>query len=86
MGRMHSNGKGMSGSSLPYSRRSPSWLKSTGEEVSEMICKLAKKGLTPSLIGTILRDSHGVGQVKCLTGNKIIRILRANGKLKIFIL
>lgn len=26
------------------------------------MCKLAKKGLTPSQIGVILRDSHGIAQ------------------------
>ena len=32
------------------------------------ICKLAKKGATPSQIGVVLRDSHGVAQVKVVTG------------------
>ena len=71
--------KGISGSSLPYSRRAPVWLKSTTEEATELICKLAKKGLTPSQVGAVLRDSHGIGQVKALTGSKVVRLLRANG-------
>src|SRR4051812_7591530 len=29
--------------------------------------------------GVILRDSHGVAQVRWLTGNKILRILKAKG-------
>ena len=33
MGRMHSNGKGMSGSALPYKRTPPSWLKTNSGEV-----------------------------------------------------
>merc|ERR1712064_211638 len=41
--------------------------------------KLAKKGLTPSQIGVILRDSHGVAQVRFITGNKILRILKGKG-------
>ena len=76
---MHSGGKGISKSSLPYKRAPPSWLKITPEEVSEHITRLAKKGLTPSQIGIILRDSHGIAQVKNVTGNKILRILKANG-------
>jgi small subunit ribosomal protein S13e len=36
--------------------------------------KYAKKGMTPSQIGARLRDQHGVGQVKFVTGNKIVRI------------
>ena len=48
-------------------------------QVEENICKFAKKGLTPSQIGVILRDSHGIAQVKSVTGNKILRILKAQG-------
>ncbi|KAF7828376.1 putative transferase [Senna tora] len=48
-------------------------------DVEENICKFAKKGLTPSQIGVILRDSHGIAQVKSVTGNKILRILKAHG-------
>lgn len=68
MGRMHSHGKGISSSALPYSRTAPAWLKTTPEQVVDQICKLAKKGATPSQIGVVLRDSHGVAQVKVVTG------------------
>jgi len=40
---------------------------------------MAKKGLTPSQIGVMLRDSYGVAQVRFVTGNKILRILKAKG-------
>merc|ERR1711991_1029984 len=79
MGRMHSNGKGISSSALPYKRAPPSWLKTSPKEVSDHICKLARKGLTTSQIGVVLRDSHGIAQVKNVTGTKILRILKANG-------
>ncbi|KAH7557482.1 hypothetical protein JRO89_XS11G0162600 [Xanthoceras sorbifolium] len=49
--------------------------------VDDNICKFAKKGLTPSQIGVILRDSHGIAQVKSVTGSKILRILKAHGSL-----
>lgn len=93
MGRLHSNGKGISASALPYSRTPPAWLKTTPEQgesnsflppwnspvdfnelrwywnsVVDQICKLAKKGATPSQIGVVLRDSHGIAQVKVVTG------------------
>jgi small subunit ribosomal protein S13e len=68
MGRLHSNGKGISASAIPYSRAVPTWFKSSPEQVVENICKLAKKGATPSQIGVVLRDSHGVAQVKVVTG------------------
>jgi hypothetical protein len=50
MGRMHSGGKGISKSSLPYKRAPPSWLKTTPEQVEEQVNKLAKRGLTPSQV------------------------------------
>jgi small subunit ribosomal protein S13e len=79
MGRMHTSGKGMSDSALPYRRSSPSWFKTTSSEVREQIVKLAKKGLTPSQIGVVLRDIHCVAQVKNVTGAKILRILKTRG-------
>merc|ERR1711893_165463 len=79
MVRMHAPGKGISQSALPYRRSVPTWLKVTAEDVEEQIYKLAKKGLTPSQIGVILRDSHGVAQVRFVTGNKILRILKKKG-------
>mmetsp|Transcript_25703 Transcript_25703/g.43295 ORF Transcript_25703/g.43295 Transcript_25703/m.43295 type:complete len:152 (+) Transcript_25703:31-486(+) len=78
MGRMHCPGKGISKSALPYKRSPPSWLKITSAQVEDHVCKLAKKGLTPSQIGVILRDSNGIAQVKSVTGNKILRILKKN--------
>ena len=66
-------------SALPYRRAPPSWLKTTPDDVVEHIAKLARKGLTPSQIGVTLRDSHGIPQVRFVTGNKILRILKSNG-------
>ena len=79
MGRMHSKGKGMSSSALPYKRTPPSWLKITHQEVVVSICRLARKGMTPSQIGVTLRDQHGIAQVGSVTGSKIVRILKGNG-------
>mmetsp|Transcript_17794 Transcript_17794/g.20178 ORF Transcript_17794/g.20178 Transcript_17794/m.20178 type:complete len:152 (-) Transcript_17794:438-893(-) len=79
MGRMHSRGKGMAASALPYKRKSPSWLKVDTPQITDMIVKLAKKGQYPSQIGVLLRDQHGVAQVKNVTGSKILRILKKNG-------
>uniref|UniRef100_A0A1B0AQY4 Small ribosomal subunit protein uS15 n=1 Tax=Glossina palpalis gambiensis TaxID=67801 RepID=A0A1B0AQY4_9MUSC len=38
-----------------------------------------KKGLTPSKIGIIFRDSHGAAQVRFVNGNKILRIMKSVG-------
>jgi small subunit ribosomal protein S13e len=79
MGRIYGYGKGISQSVKPYKRTAPSWSKMTEADVQDMVCKLARKGLTPSQIGVILRDSHGVGSVKAISGKKILRILKLNG-------
>lgn len=55
MGRMHSGGKGISKSSLPYKRAPPSWLKTTPEQVEDQVNKLAKRGLTPSQVWHITK-------------------------------
>lgn len=79
MGRMHTPGKGIARSSLPYRRTPPSWCKIEPPKVKEEIFKYAKKGFTPSQIGVILRDSMGIPQVLHVTGSKILRILRMAG-------
>ena len=79
MGRMHSNGKGISRSSLPYRRAPPSWCKTEPAAVITLIKKFAKKGQTPSQIGVKLRDMWGMPQVNAVTGQKILRILKNEG-------
>lgn len=59
MGRMHAPGKGISRSALPYRRTAPSWCKVEADAVKEEIKKFAKKGMSPSQIGVVLRDSMG---------------------------
>jgi len=81
MGRMHAPGKGMASSALPYVRKAPNWSKNKVQksEVVSSILKLQKMGLRPSAIGVHLRDQMGISQSKYITGNKILRILKANG-------
>jgi len=54
-------------------------LKTEPETIKDEIIKFAKKGMTPSQIGVTLRDSAGIPQVKAVTGNKILRILKSAG-------
>ncbi|XP_027696398.1 40S ribosomal protein S13-like, partial [Vombatus ursinus] len=75
----HTPGKGLFQAALPYRRSVPTWLTLTSDNGKEQIYELAKKGLTPSQIGVILRDSHGMAQVCFVTGNKILRILKSQG-------
>lgn len=79
MARMHARRRGKSGSKRPISRLPPSWLKVTPEEVEALVVKYAKEGYSPSLIGVILRDRHGIPLVKQVTGKTIKKILEENG-------
>lgn len=47
--------------------------------MTDLIGKLAKKGMKPSQIGVVLRDSHGIAQVSTVTGSKVLRILKGSG-------
>ena len=82
MGRMQAcKGKGIASSAMPYKRSPPTWLTktTTPSEVETHCTKFAKKGLSPSQIGVILRDQYGIPQVKGMTGSKILRLLKKNG-------
>jgi small subunit ribosomal protein S13e len=79
MGRLHSDGRGISASTVPYRRTKPHWLQITSEETVHLILDYAKKGIRPSQIGALLRDRHGIGRVQAVTGNKVLRVLKANG-------
>ena len=57
---MKGKGKGISSSALPYKRKAPKWVTLSPSAVSDIIVKLAKKGLSPSQIGVLLRDQHGI--------------------------
>lgn len=70
--------KGKSHSKRPLSRRSPNWSKYTSEEVEGLVVKLAREGQTPSQIGVILRDQHGIPLTKTIVGKGIVPILRDN--------
>ena len=79
MGRMYSNGKGISKRSLPYRKAPPSWVQISAGDLTEQIVKMAKRGQSPSQIGVVLRDQYGIPQVKGVTGSKILRVLKVNG-------
>ncbi|MHA1291226.1 MAG: 30S ribosomal protein S15 [Promethearchaeota archaeon] len=76
MARLHSRKKGKSGSTRPSRLEKPTWVEYTAEEVENLVVKLARKGYSKSMIGIILRDSHGIPLVKVVTGKKISKILK----------
>lgn len=82
MARMHSRKRGKSRSVRPISKLPPIWVKITPEEVESLVVKYYKEGFSPSMIGQILRDAHGVPLVKQITGKTIKQILREHGLYK----
>jgi len=81
MGRMQykGKGKGISSTVTPFKRRSARWVAHTPRTISDLIVTMAKKGMSPSQIGVIIRDKEAVPSIKLLTGQKIVRLLKKNG-------
>jgi len=81
MARMHSKGKGKSGSNKPHSKAPPEWSNSDKEEIEELIMQLSGEGHTNASIGSILRDKHGVPDVRLVTGERVSQTIeRLGGK------
>ena len=79
MSRMHSGGKGKSGSTKPHTSEVPVWSASDKAEIEELIVNLANEGHSTAMIGTILRDSHAVPNVRLVTGERVSETLARNG-------
>ncbi len=78
MARMHSKGKGTSGSSRPNIDTAPSWSESDKGTVEELIIKYANEGHSSAKIGTLLRDMHAVPDVRLVMGERISQTLSRN--------
>jgi small subunit ribosomal protein S15 len=78
MARIHSRKKGKSGSTRPPRLEKPVWVERSADEVENLVVKLARKGSSKSMIGTILRDSYGIPLVKVVCGRKVSEILEEN--------
>lgn len=79
MSRMHSDGRGTSGSNKPITEKNPDWIDYDEEEVIDLVVKLRRDGFDPSEIGLKLRDQYGIPSVKALTEKKITEILEEEG-------
>ncbi|MDR0768086.1 MAG: 30S ribosomal protein S15 [Methanosarcinales archaeon] len=78
MAKMHTKRKGKSGSKKPLRTEVPDWMNVSAEDAEKIVLDLWKQGVPTSQIGMVLRDQHGVGDVKLLTGKKITQILKDN--------
>jgi small subunit ribosomal protein S15 len=78
MARIHVHTHGKSHSTRPSSKDAPAWLTQSRDQVSALIVKLAKEGLSPSEIGLKLRDEHSIPLVKPLLGKSVSSALIEN--------
>ena len=78
MARMHSPGRGKSGSTKPLVDKAPEWSNSDPKAVTELILSLAAEGHTTAAIGTILRDQHAVPDARLVVGKRIGQVLAEN--------
>ncbi len=76
MARMHSRRKGKSSSKRPLKSNKTIWERYSDKEVILLIEKLAKQGKTTTEIGSTLRDSYGIPDVKLITKKSITSILK----------
>lgn len=79
MAKMHTRRKGQSRSTRPLRFNPPEWSDLSTEEIEKVAVELAGQGKSTAEIGTVLRDTYGVSDVKLATGKKITQILREHG-------
>lgn len=79
MAKMHSSGKGRSGSVKPYETAFPTWLASSVESIKADVIQMGNKGIPAPEIGIKLRDVHGVGKAKDVLGDNVTEFLQKNG-------
>ncbi len=78
MARVYSGKKGKSASHRPPFKSVPNWVKHNKEDVEKLVVDLAKQKYTSAMIGTILRDSHGIPDATVITNKSVSKIMREN--------
>ncbi|HJJ27515.1 MAG TPA: 30S ribosomal protein S15 [Methanocorpusculum sp.] len=78
MARMHARRRGIASSVRPFRTEAPEWSNKNAKEVEAKVVELRRTGLSSAAIGLVLRDKHGVPDVKLATGKKINKIIIEN--------
>jgi len=79
MARMHSDGRGSSGSTKPVNKKTPRWVDYDEDEVVDLVVKLRRNDNDPAQIGLKLRDQYGIPSVKQITDKTVTEILEEEG-------
>ncbi len=80
MARMYTHRRGKSGSSKPHSEELPEWSNTDKGEVEKLVMQLHADGHSTAMIGTVLRDQHGVPNPRAVLGKRISQVIQENGK------
>ena len=78
MARMHSPGRGKSGSTKPLVDKAPEWSNTDPKAVTALILSLSEDGHNTATIGTILRDQHAVPDARLVVGKRVGQVLAEN--------
>jgi small subunit ribosomal protein S15 len=76
MARLHSKKKGKSGTKRPKSNVAPDWVGKKKSEIKDMIIKMAKEGVPPARIGVLMRDEHGIPNLRVILGMPLAAFLK----------
>ncbi len=68
MARLHSKKKGKAGTKRPKTTDVPEWTAAKKAEIEDIILKMAREGVPPAKIGLVLRDQHGVANLRSQLG------------------
>lgn len=79
MSRVHSKSRGSSRSRAPAREDVPDWQPIGKSEIKDIVVRLAREGRTAAYVGLVLRDQHGVPNVRLATGLTMTQILREAG-------
>lgn len=78
MARVHTRGRGQSGSKRPVGAKNPEWVTLSGKEIEDLVVKYHRDGVPSAQVGLKLRDLHSVPSVRLATGKRVDEILKAN--------
>ncbi len=76
MARLHSKRKGKSGTKRPKGGDAPEWTSMKKAEIEEAVLKMAREGVPTAKIGLIMRDQHGVPNLRAQLGVTLREFLR----------
>ncbi|HVM45393.1 MAG TPA: 30S ribosomal protein S15 [Candidatus Thermoplasmatota archaeon] len=79
MSRVHGKSRGSSRSRAPAREEAPEWQPIEKNEVKDIVVRLAREGRTGAYIGLVLRDQHGVPNIRLATGQTMTQIIQEAG-------